>query len=366
MRRMLALLKTQIQVIFRDPILIFFDLVLPAAMFLFFASVFAPSPSSGVTDVYLIAAEGDSRLEEALRSIEGAIRVHRANSNDVSAALQDALSRYRDPLIVRLPSDWADQLKSSGVLTVEIWASRGNPMAAFIGQAIGESLAQQLGYAIQSPVRPVLQPLERARSGVDGVLLTTLITAWLIVGGMHAVTQYAYLRESGLSKRLRISPLCRHEFILALIAESWLISLVVSAELMFLGIVLYQSNLIRAPVDGLWLLAGCGLLVCISASIGLLVASLSREPSYSVLGPLVIYMSLMFLSGLAIPVMFFPGILQQIASWLPPRRLHVILGAVLLFREPSPAVSALLWMGALAVVLLVAVVQFTPWRTSRR
>ncbi len=366
MRRIWVLLKTQIQALFRDPTLIFFDLIFPAAMFLFFATVFAPSASSGSTDVYLIATGADPRLEGAIRSIESEVRVHRMASGDVASALRDALSQYRDPVIVRLPSDWADQLQSSGVLTVEIWASRSNPMAAFIGQAIGESLARQAGYAIPSPVRPILRPLERTGSGVDRVLLTSLIITWLIVGGMHAVTQYAYLRESGLSKRLRISPLRRHEFVLGLIAESWLVSLAISAELLLSGMLWYRAGLIRAPGDVLWLLAGCGLLVSLSASLGLLIASLAREPSYSIWGPLVLYMTLMFLSGLAIPVIFFPGVLQRIASWLPPRQLHVMLEAVLLYRQSPPAVSALLWMAVLAVVLLAAAVQWMPWRASRR
>ncbi len=369
MRRIWSLLRTNILALLKDPYLIFFDLLFPLAILIFFLRLRAPQAGDQTVDLYLVLREPSPVLQQTLESMRPQVRAHyqfatRESDDSVEAALKDAIARYRVPLILQFPRNWEQEIRAGRVITLQVFGSSDDPAGFGVVQSLVDKLLAATGQPQTSPVRLDFKPLEQDLSGADRVLVSTLQMVWLIVGGMHAVTQYAYLRESGLGKRLMVSPLRKHEFVLSLVIEALLVAGLVSVFLSGVAVVLYSAKVPTRPATWLTLAAAATIMVVLSASFGLLIAALAREPSYAYWGPIGLYLAIMFLSGMAFPIALFPDSLRQVANLLPTRRLNAALEAELLYGQP-----AMTSMGEVAVMALLAlaVTMFViPWRESRR
>jgi len=368
MKRVWSLLKSHTALVTREPYFIFFDLLFAPAAFLFFMTVMGAPTSAFMFHMYVVAPTGQAFIEQNAQDM-GNFRVRFVPPNvsdPVKWALDSALRARQDPVLLVFPAQWEQKVQDQKEVQVELYASVDNPNA-YLASVFLESLAQSLGVspARSSPFIVQATNFETVeRPTVDRVTIQTLLIMWLIVGGMHAVSQYAFLVESGMNKRLLVTPLRKVELIVALILEAMIVLLVVSLGVMLLAKVMYQATILDSPIGILYVILGEIVMVTLSATLGLFLAVILKEPARMAWGPLGIYILLMFISGLTVPIAFFPDTLRNIAELLPTRRLIMALEAALLYGRSGW--SLMIYPTLVSLAFFTATVVLMPWRETRR
>ena len=367
-KRIWGLVRSNLILLIREPYFIFFDLVFAPAAFLFFVTVMGASPAEFVFHLYVDAPTGRPLIEESAAEL-GSFRLHFVPadvSDPAEWTLDDALKTRRDPVLLALPPNWENDAKSGNDIPVRVYASADNPNT-YLVSLLMEKIAQSMGVAPaqKTPFSLETIGLEAVeKPTIDRVALQTLLIMWLIVGGMHAVSQYAFLVESGMSKRLLATPLRKVELIIALLTEALTALLIVSLIVILMAKVMYHATLLDTPRNLLYILAGEIAMVTLSATLGLFIAAILKEPARMTWGPLSIYMLLMFLSGLTLPIGLFPDTLRNIAEWLPTRRLIMAMEAGLLYNRPGW--PFMIYPVLVSLFFFIGTVLLMPWRETRR
>lgn len=368
MKRIWSLLKSDISLVLREPYFLFFDLLFAPAAFFFFVTVMGAPTSSFVFHMYVAAPTGQTIIEQNAEQM-GNFRVHfvpQDVSDPVRWTLDTAIKAKHDPVLLIFPSHWEDNVQIGKEIPVELYASADNPNAYLVTVFL-ESLAESMGLVTDRPTPFAVQGTSFEaveRPTVDRVTIQTLLIMWLIVGGMHAVSQYSFLVESGMNKRLLVTPLRKVELIVALVLEAMIVLLGVSIGVLLLAKVMYHATIMNTPANILYIIMGEIVMVTFSATMGLFIAVLLKEPARMAWGPLGIYILLMFISGLTLPVAFFPETLRHIAELLPTRRLIMALEAALLYNRPGW--SLMVYPALVSLAFFAGTVLLMPWRETRR
>lgn len=369
MKRIWSILKVNVRTTVRDPYLIFFDIVFPVIVFIFFIQVLVPTSRGFVLDVYVYVPESEVFVDEALKTIsqQEGIRVHKvpANTTDLVAYVrEDAVSKKRIPRLMVFPSGFEERLRRDEKVNLDVYVSRDDPFSFSIDM-ISREILKMAGKLTDSPISTVTHYLEATgASSVNRVTLNGLFVFWLIVGGMHCVSQYTYLLESGTNKRLLVTPLRKHELIIELVLEAVCVAIGISIVVSLIAVIGYRASFLNNLSNIALLLAGAFTVVIFAASLGLLVASFAREPSQAIWGPLTIFMALMFLSGFAIPAQFFPRSLQTFANYLPTRSLALAIESSVIYEITS--LRSFIYPVLSSLVMLPIAIFVLPWRDVRR
>lgn len=175
--------------------------------------------------------------------------------------------------------------------------------------------------------------------------------------------QLVFRRETGLLKRLRLSPLPASSMVGALAANCLVVSLLDVALVVAVGAVGYHAQL---PRD--WLPLVVDLLVGAAAFTTLGVAASTLVPNQDAAGPMlgIVFFVLLFLSGLWFPLQKGSA-LAHISHWFPVG--HFILAVFAAF-DSRPGVSPwdladlqwLLWWGVAGAVVAVRRFRWEPRR----
>jgi len=368
MKRIWSLLRSHISLVVREPYFIFFDLIFAPAAFLFFVTVMGSPTSAFVFHMYASAPTGHTLIEQQAQEM-GNFHVHfvpQDVSDPVQWTLDTALRAKHDPVLLIFPANWEQGAQAGKEIPVKLYASVDNPNA-YLASLFLESLAESMGLSSTRSTPFIVQATNFEaveHPTVDRVVIQTLLIAWLITGGMHAVSQYAFLVESGMNKRLLVTPLQKVELIVTLLLEAMTVLLVVSFGVMLLAKVMYHATIMDSPTSLFYILLGEIVMVTLSATMGLFIAVVLREPARMAWGPLGTYLLLMFLSGLATPITFFPETLRSFAELLPTRRLIMALEAALLYNRP--AWPLIVYPVLVSLAFFVGTAVLMPWRETRR
>ena len=182
---------------------------------------------------------------------------------------------------------------------------------------------------------------------MPGLLTTTLMSGSLFGVAIPLVQQ----RETGLLRRLRVTPVHAASVAIAHGVTAILAGLISLFVLMTLGKALFGMQM-----AGSWpMLIGaylCG--ACALVPIGLLVGSTARDVRTAPAIANLIFFPLMFLSGSAMPFAVLPEGVQRFARMLPTTYLNEIYSGVIVRGES-------LWVlaGSLAVLLVIGAVGIT-------
>jgi len=379
MKRIWIIFRASILTITRDPMALLFGVVFPVVLFFFFVNIFASPPSSFSADLYIYTPASSQLLQQVIDEAgktseagkEGHVWLHLLPPEvQAESALdfvqRDALAKRRTPALFHLPEQWEAQLERGEPFTVSLYAQANDPGAYQAASILTAELLRAAGkLPTGSPIAIEAQPITPSGgSGVDRTTLNILLLTALITGGTQVVAQYAYLTTSGMKKKLLASPLQKHELLIELLAEAIVLIYVISFLLVLISTIYYRGTFLQSPLDVLLLAGSLAIVTIFSASLGLVLTALIKEPDYAVSAVLPIYLALMFLSGLAIPMIFFPDLLRQIAEFLPTRQIALALENSLFYGQHDLRLYGLSSLAAAGMFVLVWLV--LPWRVIRR
>jgi ABC-2 type transport system permease protein len=169
-------------------------------------------------------------------------------------------------------------------------------------------------------------------------------------------------RETGLLKRLRLSPLPAWIYLTALLVNAFIVSALQVAVLLIVGRIAYNVALPH-ELGALFVAVAVG--VVAFAALG--VAASSLVPNQEAAGPVlsIVFFVLLFLSGLWFPLKANSA-LAQISAWFPIRHFMVATFAPYNPRAAPYAWHDLVILGAWGIAAIVIARRRFRWEPRRR
>ena len=189
--------------------------------------------------------------------------------------------------------------------------------------------------------------------------LLGLTAAFIMANGVIGLTNVcSELKRNGVLGRLSATPLTKFEWLLGNFLSQIVLALVLAAVMLILGVALYSvSVLINA-----YFLATLFLGVLLFSGLGMLLASLVKDPeAASGLGNVVAF-PMMLLSGTFWPVGSMPSYLQTVARALPLTYFADGLRNSMVSADFSAAFTDLVVVAISAVVLMLLSARLTQWK----
>jgi ABC-2 type transport system permease protein len=413
MKRVLALTRTLLQDWIRNREAVFFALLFPLLLLLIFSVVFGGGPTQfdvGVQNNDLTARGEPTELSAALMTaIEGAppLEPHHVDPDlDLANAenVEDATGYKR---VLRIPAGFDDRVRASSArvrMTVirdtmeRIETQRTTAEGTTVEGALEGIETEQLTVADADQVTLTLRTVpddeaagavrslfggvvatfndrsigveeptvgivtqERGPAGQSGAeyFLPAFIVAMILINGVMTVpsTVSEYKRD-GTLKRLAVTPLRRHEWVLANVVQQSILAVALAVVLIAVAWVAFGVRTVPGPLAiGLIVLGAVAF-----SSLGMIVGSVIRTPGSAISLGGAIALPLMFVSGIFWELDLMPPPVQRIATYSPVTHFHRSLRELLILDSTDGVVLTAGLLAGLAVVCFAGAVAATSWR----
>lgn len=166
---------------------------------------------------------------------------------------------------------------------------------------------------------------------VPMVLMLGILGNGLFGAGIRAVAE----RETNILRRYKVTPITPAPILVASLVTGWLLYLPALIVIIGLAHFYYRMPFPEQPVS-LFLLISIG---CVAfRAIGLIVAAVANSVAESNILVQLLYMPMLFISGVTFPISAMPGYMQIIAQFLPASYLNTGIQRVLVRGETLQAI----------------------------
>lgn len=345
-----AMLVANMKMSARNRAAFFWNLLFPALFILIFPALFGSgiggSPSIGIT-----GADTPLRHQvvQALKD-SGGFHLHEDAQDKEMAALKDD----DRSLVIVFPAGELSDTTPIQLYTSNTGGPSGQMALGSVRSALLDILGQSRGIAVTQETVSTLDT-SFVDFFVPGILAMSIMNAGMI----GLATNFVSFRERGILRRIKVTPLPLWQFILTRIIASLAITLIASAVLIIMAMLVWGLD-----VRGNWLLI-LGVLILGGLSflgIGYAIAAVSRNVETAAAYGNAITFPMLFLSGVFIPVSSMPGWLQPIARILPLRYLVDALRQPMMYGNGLSAI----WIPVLVLVAIFAIcfafaIRFFKW-----
>lgn len=332
-----AMLVANMKMSVRNRAAFFWNLVFPAVFILIFPALFS-SGIGGTPSIGITGADTPLRQQvvQALKDT-GGFDIHQGAQNDEMAALKDDDRN----LVIVFPEGELSNASPIQLFSSSTGGPAGEIALGTVRSALLDILGQSHGIAVSQETVSTLDT-SFVDFFVPGILAMSIMNAGMI----GLATNFVSYRERGILRRIKVTPLPLWKFILTRIVASLAITLLASAILILMAVLVWgqtvRGNYIL--IMGVLILGGLAFL-----GVGYAIAAVSRNIETAAVYGNALSFPMLFLSGVFIPVASMPGWLQPIATILPLRYLVDAL------REPMMYGNGI---GAIWIPLLVLVAVF--------
>jgi ABC-2 type transport system permease protein len=318
---LLALILKDLRLLFRDRTGMFFALIFPVLMAVFFGAIFSGGSDSGAIDVVLIDEDRSAESAELIAALaetealeirraasrEEAIAAVRRGENTAYLAIPAGFARARASMfagggavVIGVdPSRRAEAAMLSGIVARRLYADLG----ALFGQAAPPSVV-----AVESVVRTGEQPSTYfAISFPQGIVWGLMMCAMTF--GLGLVNE----RSSGTLMRLRVAPISRAHILAGKAGACMATVLVVQIGLLALGAVVFDVELGGAAVLAMAVVSSALCFVGLMMLLSILGRTEKAASGYAT-GVMIV---LMMLGGGMVPLMFMPDWMQMAGTVSP-------------------------------------------------
>lgn len=336
LRRILALVRKELQVILDDPQsrkLIVLPILLQGLLFPFAATLEVKNNTLAVFN-----EDGGSA------SIELAQRFSRA------AAFTDIINLTAEPqvaatldaqqaiAVVRFPPDFSRKVANHETAPIQILLdgrrSNSSQIASSYVQEIVTNWFSERAEAAGTPPASTLVVRHRYNPNLDykWFILPSLVAIILTISALILTAlSVAREREQGTFEQLLVSPLTPSMIMLGKALSALVVGLVQASAIILLAVFFYH-----VPLQGSLLLVYAGALLYFASLVGfgLLISAVCMTQQQAFLGAFAFMMPAILLSGFASPIENMPGWLQTL-TWLNPIRHFLIIVKSLFLKDVS-------------------------------
>jgi ABC-2 type transport system permease protein len=195
--------------------------------------------------------------------------------------------------------------------------------------------------------------------GAVGYFLPAFIVAMILINGVmtvpSAVTQF---KRDGTLKRLAVSPLRKHEWILANVIQQSILAVAITVVMIGVAWVVFGVTVSPGPVALALIVLGA---VTFTA-LGMIVAGAIADPGAAISLGGAIALPLMFVSGIFWELDLMPPTLQTVAEFSPVTHFHRSLRQLLIVDSTSGVALTFGILAVLAVAFLLGAIYTTSWQ----
>ena len=202
---------------------------------------------------------------------------------------------------------------------------------------------------------------ERGQAGLDAAdyFLPAFIVAMILINGVMTVpSAVAQFSRDGTLKRLAVSPLRKHEWILANVIQQSILAVAITVVMVTVAWLVFGVT----ATPGLLALALVVLGAVAFTALGMIVGGVIRDPGSAISLGGAIALPLMFVSGIFWELDLMPETLQTVAEFSPVTHFHRSLRELMILDSTSGVVSTFVLLAVLAVVFLAGAVWVTRWQ----
>lgn len=189
--------------------------------------------------------------------------------------------------------------------------------------------------------------------------LPGITAAFIMTNGVIGLTSIASeFRRRGILKRLSVTPLSRHEWILGNVLSQTVLAVALTAVMIIVGYALFGVS-VRIETYAIALIIAGAILF---AGMGMLLGGVVKDPeAANGLGNAIAF-PMMFLSGVYIPLDAAPQYVQVISKVLPLTYFSDGLRAALILQDYQTATTSLIITTVLAVIFIAVGSVLTKWK----
>ncbi|MFC7072712.1 ABC transporter permease [Halovenus rubra] len=267
-----------------------------------------------------------------------------SQQQDIQAALGAANGTQRDGaevVLLTVPDDEGAGAVESIVDSV---------VATFNDRALG----------IENPT-VAIQTEQRGQEGLGATdyFLPAFIVAMVLINGVMTVpSAVAQLKRDGTLKRLAVTPLRKHEWVLANVLQQSILAVAITLVLIAVAWLAFGVTATPGPLALALLLLG----TVAFTSLGMIVGSVIQDPGSAISLGGAIALPLMFISGIFWELDLMPPTLQTVAEFSPVTHFHRGLRELMILDSTSGVAFTFGFLAVLAVVFLTGAVMLTNWQ----
>jgi ABC-2 type transport system permease protein len=195
--------------------------------------------------------------------------------------------------------------------------------------------------------------------GSADYFLPAFVVAMILINGVMTVpSAVAQFKRDGTLKRLAVSPLRKHEWILANVIQQSILAVAITIVMIATAWIVFGVTAIPGPVALALIVLGA----ITFTALGMIVGAAIQDPGSAVSFGGAIALPLMFVSGIFWELDLMPPALQSLAEFSPVTHFHRSLRQLLILNSTSGVAPTFGALAALAIVFLAGAVVTTDWQ----
>ncbi|MCL2422889.1 MAG: ABC transporter permease [Micrococcales bacterium] len=310
---------TQIRAFFRDPVAMFFVVLLPLIFLFVFGSIFGDSSTN-----FRVAVIDRSGTELATVLLAAAEKEDLLTVVDVSS-LDDAkeqMSRGQIDSIIELPEGFGQISDTGGVIApagqMTVYYTEANPQSGQAVAAVMRAMLDTVNRETTGFVAPLtVEQKPTTQAGLtqfDYTFAGMLAFTILSLGLFGLANTLPAQKKSGALRRIRATPFQAAKLLTGTALEYIVLGLVALVVMIIVGLTVFSFDM-----RGNWLTFTVFVTASLAMMIGfgLLIGGWAKNENQAAPLSNIIAFPMMFLSGVFFPRFLMPDWLQTASAWLP-------------------------------------------------
>lgn len=343
-------LVIEMKLFMRDRQAVFWSFFFPVFMILVLGYMFS-KPDTIKFAVGLADEDQSVRSQELVAALEkvSVLKIQEASRGDLLAQLQNS----RKNLAIIIDHGYAASLNNGGA-KIEVLYDPAQMQVLQVVMSILRQMVDEVNWSlvetkppiqvVQTPVHATGHEMRYIDFLVPGLIGMSIVSTCLFSIGMVVVSY----REKGKLRRLSITPLPKPIFIAGQILNRYFVVLLQAVLLVGIGMVVFKVRMLGNPVSFLAVLTA-GMVAFIA--LGFLVASVSKTTETASGIANVLFLPMIFLSGVYFSIEGIPKFIKPLVEFLPLTHLVRALRAI--FNNGAAFTSVLPQVGILTVWTVV-------------
>jgi ABC-2 type transport system permease protein len=362
--RILVALKGEIRGFWRSKSTLFFTVAFPLLLILLFGAIFS-AQGTGSFDLPIQDLSNSPASHQFIAALNatGAINIKTVNA---SANLDQYIKDNSPGAVLIIPADFQNAFAPGASVNATELVMRLDPTSTSSNTVLSivSSIANQFNLGIAGGANVItlahsditVQKFNYIDFFLPGVIAMTSMTTtifWMV----SIMTRY---RTNGIFKKLTTTPITRGEWLASQILMQLIVVWISVAIIIVFGMALFNVHVTLTPLSiAVIMMSGAAF-----SSLGMVIARFIKEEEGASAAANAITFPMMFLAGIFFPLSMFPSWLASIANVLPLTYVGNALRDSMIYGNEAAATSSALVVLGFFVVLFVAGILSSKWRTE--
>ncbi len=322
MKQFWKMCGANLKMTFREKVAIFWMFLFPVLIMLLLGAIFGRSGQANIT--VGVVDKDQSVATQAIVTGLGNIEAFKVASGSEEEQLQ-RLQDGKNNAVLVLEEGFFSSIQSGHPGTAVIYVDQSSPTVSGIAYSSISQVMSQISQEMAKQYDPSLNVPELISVEQKNVTSNELSYVDFIVPGILAMTimqaglmglaiSFAGLRERGILRRIKVSPVPLSRYLGSQIAYSLVLVLIQSGLLLLVGWAVFHIHIRGNP---LYIIVIVLLGALSFLAMGFLIASVARTLKTTEMAASAINMPMMFLAGVFFPLSILPGFLATLARFLP-------------------------------------------------